>query len=351
VDLGEENLKLEEKKFEKESGFRDREIRVAEEDVQLRKDESKKPAWRDPIFVAVLAASIGFLGNVVVASIQGYYSHKQLQDKAADDEHLARENADSALILEASKGDYQTRANNLRSLVDLGLISDPQTSKRLSAQLVSGILPNTSATGQSFNGNTSPPSPASGSKSPAGQGSGSNRSPASISESTPTALVAEKIVAVPPGDYALSSNPSCGDPDVENVTAIATAILAKRLDVEFPELKTLSGGGSQTAIFPANSSGLASQGGDIAKLLAPTRSASCAIIVSNLPSPSAARVEVSAADASSTWSPCTEQAGPWLICQIGWSAWTYKISDGVVVATFKNWSGDRQRVARIRIYQ
>jgi hypothetical protein len=351
VDLEAENLKLEERKFEKESGFRERELRVAEEDVQLKKDESKKPAWRDPIFIAVLAASIGFLGNVIVAGIQGYYSHRQIQDKAAVDEQLARENADSALILEASKGDYQTRANNLRSLVDLGLISDPQTSKRLGAQLVSGILPNTSVSGQSVNGIPSQPSSASGGSSTAGQASGSNRSPASVGESIPTALVAEKTVAVPPGDYALTSNPSCSNPDVENVTAIASAILSKRLDAEFPELKTLSAGGGQTRIFPANSTASSSQGGDIAQLLAPTRSASCAIIVVNLPSPTAARVEVSAADGSSTWSPCTEQSGPWLICQIGWSGWTYKISDGVVVATFKNWSGDRQRGARIRIYQ
>ncbi len=346
--LEEERFALDKQQFEIDSAFREREVTAEENDLLLKQQEAAKPAWKNPIFVAVLAAAIGFVGNVVVAALQGYYAHKQVQEKAFADEHLAREKADSDLILEASKGNYETRANNLRSLLDLGLISNPETSKRLAAVLVSGILPNTSQNSRTTdNTQTSSISTLANitESHPDGLQSPSNPPHPSLK------LLVEKTVSVPPGDYAQSSNPSCSNPALENVGVVANAIATNTLSSAFPQLDSLFHANDQVAVFPPDATALSSSGGDIAKLLTPNRSAACAVIALNLKGHHVARVEIAAADQANPFAPCIEQSGPWSICQIGWSAWTYRIVDGELVATFKNWSSNRTRVARIQVFE
>jgi hypothetical protein len=47
--------------------------------------------------------------------------------------------------------------------------------------------------------------------------------------------------------------------------------------------------------------------------------------------------------------PCPADGNGRYVCKIGWSEWEWQVNDRVVMAVFKNWSGDRNRAATLNV--
>lgn len=62
---------FERERWEADIRLREREIAVKEIEAAARAEELKRSRWRDPIVLAVLAATLAAGGNAVVAVING----------------------------------------------------------------------------------------------------------------------------------------------------------------------------------------------------------------------------------------------------------------------------------------
>jgi hypothetical protein len=101
--------------------LRERQVEIREEEVSLRErladlreKDSQRSRWRDPLFLAIVAAVVGLVGNLTVTFIQGR-------------ENIAAEKlkGQSDLILQAIKTNESDSARNLAFFVKLGLLDDP----------------------------------------------------------------------------------------------------------------------------------------------------------------------------------------------------------------------------------
>jgi hypothetical protein len=107
-------LTLEERKFAQEIADKKRDLDIREREVAAKEKELSRSRWSSPLVLALFAASLGLVGNIVVALV----NNKNTQD-------LERLRAQSTLILEAIKGgSSETTCKNLVFLVGLGLLDD-----------------------------------------------------------------------------------------------------------------------------------------------------------------------------------------------------------------------------------
>jgi hypothetical protein len=80
-----------------------REIDLKDRELRLKEAELVSPNWRNPVFVGLMAAALGLLGNLVATSLQNWNTQR-----------VERYKAQSNLILEAIKtGDQEKAAKNL----------------------------------------------------------------------------------------------------------------------------------------------------------------------------------------------------------------------------------------------
>lgn len=115
-------------KWDTEVAFRERELALQEREqvtreseLQLKEREHRRAAWRNPLFIAILAAAIAAAGNAVVTMVNG-----TLQRKIED------QKSEQARILEMIKtGDPDKAAENLQFLLDAGLITNPERAEKL----------------------------------------------------------------------------------------------------------------------------------------------------------------------------------------------------------------------------
>lgn len=113
-------LELEKWKFEVAS--RERELSLKEGELALRRSEHESAQWRSPLVLGVFAAAIAAGGNAVVS-----YTNATAQRE------LENQKAEQARILEMIKtGDPDKAAENLRFLVDAGLVTDVPLKQRVS---------------------------------------------------------------------------------------------------------------------------------------------------------------------------------------------------------------------------
>jgi hypothetical protein len=109
--------------FEREKWRADIDMRGREVAVKEREQASSK--WRNPLVVAILAATAAAAGNAVVAWING-----------GEQVALEDSKAESTRILEMTKtGDPETAARNLDFLLHSGLIANPDRVKKVTAFL------------------------------------------------------------------------------------------------------------------------------------------------------------------------------------------------------------------------
>jgi hypothetical protein len=115
-------LEFEREKWRDEYELRKREVAVKEREAKVREDETSRWWWSTPLALvaaAVVGAAIGAGGNALVAWLNGQQALVLEETKA-----------EAARILEVIKtGDPDKAAENLKFLLDVGLINDPIRTK------------------------------------------------------------------------------------------------------------------------------------------------------------------------------------------------------------------------------
>ncbi len=138
-ELEREKLELERTKLEQdrerwaaEAAFREREVAIAESEqvrrdaeLDLKREEQAASGWRNPLVVAILAATVAAAGSAAVTVINGILQRR-----------IESQKSESARILQMIKtGDPDKGAGNLRFLLEAGLVDDPERVERLGAYL------------------------------------------------------------------------------------------------------------------------------------------------------------------------------------------------------------------------
>jgi hypothetical protein len=112
---------LDREKWEVENKFRERELAIKEGELELQRQDQKGSGWRNPLVVAILAATAAAAGNAVVAVINGHLERD-----------LEAQKSEQTRILEMIKtGDPDKAADNLDFLLKTGLIDDAGRAQRI----------------------------------------------------------------------------------------------------------------------------------------------------------------------------------------------------------------------------
>lgn len=170
----------------------------------------------------------------------------------------------------------------------------------------------------------------------------------------------EQIV-VTPGDYIVdpaSTIPACGDGRDHHLAQEVASLVAARI-AQGPYAPLAPVGFFFTNEAVAWLQNQAAQSGGWLSQLAwemgySDRFASCGSVTFVAP-PGTHVVSIvpEAGEEGGPLQPCNEvdgQLGDHMLCAVGWSGWKWQIQGDTVIAVFKNWSGDRTRIARLSIY-
>jgi hypothetical protein len=295
--------------------------RLRTRELDLREAELRKPVWRDPVFVGVMAAALSVTGSLWVTNMANKSAHDLAESKAREEQNKANADTVTALIRNV---DAATAKRNLQVAITVGLVKDDDG--KIASSLERGVfltLP--------------PPAQAQQSSFPTAKGN-SPGGTITVPGSSETLLLDQNIV-VPNGGYALTENPTCPIEKMEDAPGIAQALARGDLATAYPGISLDKPAGPTGTSFVAKSRG--GRGG----------AASCGIIAFTVPDTfKVIRMELSAGESSGGTLPCIQQVGPAINCDVGWAAWTSFFSGSEAVAIFKNWSGDRTRSAHIRIF-
>jgi hypothetical protein len=110
------DLSLEERKFVQESLSKNKELELKEREVATKEAELLRSRWLNPTVIGLFAATVGLLGNLIVAYI-GNRNSQQVEHSRAQ----------SSLIVQAvGTGDAISACKNLLFFLRLGLLEDPQ---------------------------------------------------------------------------------------------------------------------------------------------------------------------------------------------------------------------------------
>jgi len=128
------------------------ELKIKSKELELKEKElndlEAKKTWKiDPVIIGIVAALIGFLGNVVATFLQGRSSLALEQAKYEVSRSLETDKFRSSLILEAIKtGDPEKAARNIEFFLAAGFIEDQsgKIGQYLSEKTKVPVLPSTS---------------------------------------------------------------------------------------------------------------------------------------------------------------------------------------------------------------
>ena len=119
ADLGQERWDFEKTARLRELSLKEREQSTKEGELEIKRKDQALSQWRSPLIVGIFAAAIAAGGNAWVS----YSNANSLRD-------LEALKAEQARLLEMIKtGDPDKAAENLRFLINAGLISDPSLRK------------------------------------------------------------------------------------------------------------------------------------------------------------------------------------------------------------------------------
>jgi hypothetical protein len=154
-------------------------------------------------------------------------------------------------------------------------------------------------------------------------------------------LIAEKRIYVDHGDYADVDNPQCHVRGQDDATTLALDLFQGKI----PSVPKTVGIIVELAL-PEVQHLIAGTGGDIGKLFAPNRYATCGTVALLL-APGTTNIDIKG---FTDEGDCPQRDGAFFKCRAGWSAWTWSRQGDYIVATFKNWSHNRARNATLRVY-
>lgn len=125
--LERERVDLEQEKLKQDTRLRELELALKAREIDLADAEQKASRWRSPLIVAIMATALGLFGNITVTYLQNRANQETVQEKARADLVIARNKAQSDLILEAIRtGNPQKAEENLLFFIQAGLIDDPE---------------------------------------------------------------------------------------------------------------------------------------------------------------------------------------------------------------------------------
>ena len=119
-ELEQEKWTFEKQIREREILLKEKELKAKESEIELKNKEHARSEWRNPLVVAIMAATIAAGGNAIVAVVNGQLQ-RQLEDQKSE----------QSRILEMIKtGDADKAADNLEFLLDAGLITNQERAKK-----------------------------------------------------------------------------------------------------------------------------------------------------------------------------------------------------------------------------
>jgi hypothetical protein len=124
---------IEERKLELERDRISKELALRERELNQKQSEVRWPMWTAIIagLIALVTGVATLASNVYVTYINNKANEQLARQRAAADQQLAKDKFQSDLILEAIKtGDQQSARNNLKFLLEAGLLNDPQNKIR-----------------------------------------------------------------------------------------------------------------------------------------------------------------------------------------------------------------------------
>jgi hypothetical protein len=106
---------------EREVAIKEREIAAKEVELDLKRNEFAAAGWRNPLVVAIMAATLAAVGNAAISVLNGI-AQRDLEDQKSE----------QTRILEMIKtGSPDKAAENLKFLLEAGLISDKARAGKL----------------------------------------------------------------------------------------------------------------------------------------------------------------------------------------------------------------------------
>ena len=122
----------EREKWTAELSRHERDFSLRSRELAIKESESHRSRWSNPLVLAILAAALAGIGNAVVASMSAKHQLELEKSKHDQQSKIEESKAEYARILEAIKAvDPDVAAKNLRFLVEVGLVSDEGTEKRV----------------------------------------------------------------------------------------------------------------------------------------------------------------------------------------------------------------------------
>jgi hypothetical protein len=132
IDFEREKWRDEQHMRERELIIREREQANRDAETELKRQEQAGTKWRNPLVVAIFAATVAALGNAGVTWINGVQQRGLEDRKRIGEATLERSKAESTRILEMIKtGDTEKAADNLTFLLEAGLVSEEDLVRRL----------------------------------------------------------------------------------------------------------------------------------------------------------------------------------------------------------------------------
>jgi hypothetical protein len=146
-------LELEREKWNLEAELRRRDQQNRDAEIALKQSDQLRSRWTNPLVVAILAAALAGASNALVAAVNSYFQRDleerrskaqlDLEERKSDGQiSLEKSKAESGRILEMIKtGDPAKASNNLRFLIESGLVADKDLTEKVAGFLAKGQAP------------------------------------------------------------------------------------------------------------------------------------------------------------------------------------------------------------------
>lgn len=156
-------------------------------------------------------------------------------------------------------------------------------------------------------------------------------------------VIAAQDISVDHGDYADVNNPPCKSYPENALAVVLDGLVHGKIAI--PSVDKFVG--SIVDLLPGQlGDALGQTGGEIGKFLHPNRYSNCKFVMMKLP-PGATDVSV---HVFAGGVECVQPDGPYRYCPVGFSAWGVWQDGNYIGATFKNWSHNLARSARIEVH-
>ena len=123
---------FEKEKWESEKELRERELALKtrekdnrDQELYLKGQEQRLSRWNTPLIVALIAAAVAGITNIMVTGYNGYIKNQSEAEKS-----------ESAIILEMFRtGNLKIASQNLKFLIDTGLVMNPKRVTKINEYL------------------------------------------------------------------------------------------------------------------------------------------------------------------------------------------------------------------------